>query len=83
MYVGDTSELDIMTLEKGNIMSKGKTNQLAKNQDVILPKPDTGEGQEMDVTVQLKKYIEQLEFQGAPQGSSSQASRLTYSRRKW
>ena len=45
-------------------LRKGKTNQLAKNQEVILPKPDTGEGQEMDVTVQLKKYIEQLEFQG-------------------
>ena len=36
MYVGDTSELDITTLEKGNIMSKGKTNQLAKN--LILKK---------------------------------------------
>ena len=45
-------------------LRKGKTNQLAKNQDVILPKLDTGEGQEMDVTVQLKKYTEQLEFQG-------------------
>jgi hypothetical protein len=45
-------------------LRKGKTNQLAKNQVVILPKPDTGEGQEMDVTVQLKKYIEQLEFLG-------------------
>ena len=58
---------NITTLENGNLMirlRKGKTNQLAKNQDVILPKLDTGEGQEMDVTVQLKKYTEQLEFQG-------------------
>jgi hypothetical protein len=47
-------------------LRKGKTNQLAKNQEVILPKPDTGEGQEMDVTVQLKRYIERLEFQGGP-----------------
>ena len=53
-------------------LRKVKTNQLAKNQDVILPKLDTGEGQEMDVKVQLKKHTEQLEVQGAPQGSSSQ-----------
>jgi hypothetical protein len=45
-------------------LRKGKTNQLAKNQVVILPKPDTGDGQEMDVTVQLHRYIEQLESQG-------------------
>ena len=75
MYVGATRFEEaaafklaiITTLEMGNIiitLRKGKTNQLAKNQEVILPKPDTGEGQEMDVTVQLKKYIEQLEFQG-------------------
>ena len=75
MYIGATRfeeaaaiELaNITTLETGNLMirlRKGKTNQLAKNQDVILPKLDTGEGQEMDVTVQLKKYTEQLEFQG-------------------
>ena len=58
---------NITTLENGNLMirlRKVKTNQLAKNQDVILPKLDTGEGQEMDVKVQLKKYPEQLEFQG-------------------
>ena len=57
---------NITTLENGNLMirlRKVKTNQLAKNQDVILPKLDTGEGQEMDVKVQLK-YTEQLEFQG-------------------
>ena len=42
-------------------LRKGKTNQLAKNQDVILPKLDTGEGQEMDVTVQLKKFAEKKE----------------------
>ena len=57
---------NITTLENGNLMirlRKVKTNQLAKNQDVILPKLDTGEGQEMDVKVQLKKYTEQLEFQ--------------------
>ena len=50
---------NIRTLETGNIMitlRKSKTNQLAKNQEVILPKTDTGEGQEMDVTVQLKRY---------------------------
>ena len=57
---------NITTLENENLMirlRKVKTNQLAKNQDVILPKLDTGEGQEMDVKVQLK-YTEQLEFQG-------------------
>ena len=57
---------NITTLENGNLMirrGKVKTNQLAKNQDVILPKLDTGEGQEMDVKVQ-RKYTEQLEFQG-------------------
>ena len=74
MYIGATRfeeaaaiELaNITTLETGNLMirlRKGKTNQLAKNQDVILPKLDTGEGQEMDVKVQLKKHTEQLEFQ--------------------
>ena len=39
---------NIRTLENENLMirrGKGKTNQLAKNQDVILPKLDTGEGQ--------------------------------------
>ena len=75
MYIGATRfeeaaaiELaNITTLETGNLMvrlRKGKTNQLAKNQDFILPKLDTGEGQEMDVTVQLKKYTELLEIQG-------------------
>ena len=69
MYIGATRfeeaaaiELaNITTLKTGNMMitlRKGKTNQLAKNQEVFLPKPDTCEGQEMDVTVQLKKYIE-------------------------
>ena len=59
---------NITTLENENLMirlKKVKTNQLAKNQDVILPKLDTGEGQEMDVKVQLKKHTEQLEVQGA------------------
>ena len=75
MYIGATRfkeaaaiELsNITTLKTGNLMitlRKGKTNQLAKNQEVILPKPDTGEGQEMDVTVRLHRYIEQLESQG-------------------
>ena len=57
---------NIKTLENENLMirrGKGKTNQLAKNQDVILPKLDTGEGQELDVKVQLKNYTEQMEFQ--------------------
>ena len=74
MYIGATrceeaaaiEPANITTLENENLMirlRKGKTNQLAKNQDVILPKLDTGEGQEIDVTVQLKKYTEQLKFQ--------------------
>ena len=48
------------TIETSNIlitMRKEKTNQLAKNQEVILPKPDTGDGQEMDVTVHLNRYV--------------------------
>ena len=51
---------NIATLETGNIMitlRKGKTNQFAKNQEVILPKPDTGDGQETDVTVHLNRYV--------------------------
>ena len=47
-------------IETSNIlitMRKEKTNQLAKNQEVILPKPDTGDGQEMDVTVHLNRYV--------------------------
>ena len=74
MYLGATRfeeaaaiELsNITTLETGNLMirlTKGKTNQLAKHHDIILPKLDTGEGQDMDITVQLKKYTEQLEIQ--------------------
>ena len=66
MYIGATrceeaaaiEPANITTLENENLMirlRKGKTNQLAKNQDVILPKLDIGEGQEMVVTVQLKK----------------------------
>ena len=50
---------NIETLETGNILitlRKGKTNQLGKNQVVILPKPDTGDGQDMDVTVLLHRY---------------------------
>ena len=74
MYLGATRfeeaaaiELsNITTLETGNLMirlTKGKTNQLAKHHDIILPKLDTDEGQDMDITVQLKKYTEQLEIQ--------------------
>ena len=51
---------NITTLETGNIMitlRKGKTNQFAKNQEVILPKPDAGVGQETDVTVHLNRYV--------------------------
>ena len=36
---------------------------MAKNQDIILPKLDTSESQDMDITVQLKKYVEMLELQ--------------------
>ena len=68
MYVGAmrfeeaaTIELaNIATLETGNIMitlRKGKTNQFAKNQIVILPKPDAGVSQETDVTVHLNRYV--------------------------
>ena len=48
------------TLETSNIMitlRKEKTNQLAKNQEVILPKPDTSDGQAMDGTVHLNRYV--------------------------
>ena len=51
---------NIATLETGNIMitlRKGNTNQFAKNQEVILPKPETGDGQETDVTVHLNRYV--------------------------
>ena len=51
---------NIATLETGNIMitlRKGKTNQFAKNQEVILPKPVAGVGQETDVTVHLSRYV--------------------------
>ena len=57
---------NITTLETGNLLiklRKGKKNQLAKNQDVILPKLDTSESKEMDITAQLKKYVEKLEVQ--------------------
>ena len=68
MYVGAMRfeeaaaiEIDnIKTLETGNIMitmRKGKTNQFAKNQMVILPKPDAGGSQETDVTVHLNRYV--------------------------
>ena len=56
MYIGATrceeaaaiEPANITTLENENLMirlRKGKTNQLAKNQDVILHKLDSGEGQ--------------------------------------
>ena len=57
---------NIKTLETGNLLiklRKGKKNQMAKNQDIILPKLDTSECQDMDITVQLKKYVERLEVQ--------------------
>ena len=57
---------NITTLETGNLLiklRKGKKNQLAKNQDVILPKLDTSESKEMDITAQLRKYVEKLEVQ--------------------
>ena len=57
---------NIKTLETGNLMvklRKGKKNQLAKNQVVILPKLETSECQDMDITVLMKKYIEKLEGQ--------------------
>ena len=68
MYVGAMRfeeaaaiEIDnIKTLETGNIMislRKGKTNQFAKNQIVILPKPEAGGSQETDVTVHLNRYV--------------------------
>ena len=56
---------NITTLETGNLLiklRKGKKNQMAKDQDIILPKLDTAEGQDMDITVQLK-YVELLELQ--------------------
>ena len=54
---------NITTLETGNVMitlRKGKTNQFAKNQEVILPKPVAGVGQETDVTVHLNRYVKDV-----------------------
>ena len=53
-------------------LRKVKTNQLAKNQDVILPKLDTGEGQEMEGKVQLKKSPSSWSSRGTPKSSPSQ-----------
>ena len=57
---------NVKTLESGNLMIKllkGKKNQLAKRQEVFLPKPKTGENKDMDITVVMKKYIEKMERQ--------------------
>ena len=57
---------NIKTLETGNLMVKllkGKKNQLAKRQVVILPKLETSECQDMDITVLMKRYVEKLEGQ--------------------
>ena len=57
---------NIKTLETGNLMIKllkGKKNQLAKRQVVILPKLETSESQDMDITVLMKRYVEKLERQ--------------------
>ena len=57
---------NIKTLETGNLMGKllkGKKNQLAKRQVVILPKLETSECQDMDITVLMKRYVEKLESQ--------------------
>jgi site-specific recombinase XerD len=57
---------NIKMLESGNLMIqllKGKKNQLAKRQTVILPKMDTSECKEMDITVLMKTYVEKLEDQ--------------------
>ena len=57
---------NIKTLETGNLMIqllKWKKNQLAKRQVVILPKLETSECQDMDITVLMKTYVEKLESQ--------------------
>ena len=57
---------NVKTLESGNLMIKllkGKKNQLAKRQVVILPKLETGENQDMDITVVMKRYVEKMESQ--------------------
>ena len=57
---------NIKMLESGNLMVqilKGKKNQLAKRQEVILPKMDASECKEMDITVLMKAYVEKLEDQ--------------------
>ena len=57
---------NIKMLESGKLMVqllKGKKNQLAKRQEVILPKMDTSECKEMDITVLMKTYVEKLEDQ--------------------
>ena len=54
---------NIKMLESGNLMVqllKGKKNQLAKRQEVILPKMDASECKEMDITVLMKAYVEKL-----------------------
>ena len=61
---------NIRTLETGNLMitlRKGKKNQLAKNQVIVLPKMETAECQDMDITVLMKKYTEKL---GSQEGRS-------------
>ena len=57
---------NVKTLESGNLMIKllkGKKNQLAKRQEVFLPKLETGENQDMDITVVMKRYVEKMESQ--------------------
>ena len=57
---------NVQTLESGNIrvhLLKGKKNQLAKRQIVILSKLETGNCPDLDITTLMKRYIDRLENQ--------------------
>ena len=57
---------NIQVLESGNIrvcLFKGKKNQLAKRQVVILSKLESSNCPDLDITTLMKRYIERLEGQ--------------------
>ena len=67
---------NIETLVSGNIsitLRKGKMNQLAKDQVIILPKADAGVERDLDVTRLLHRYttLKGLEVQSNSAGTSS------------
>ena len=66
---------NIETLTSGNIcitLRKGKCNQLAKDQVIILPKADAGVERDLDVTQLLHRYkttLKSLEVQNNSAGT--------------